>query len=420
MADHIILGSEALGEPVLPPIEIEEYLNDTWIDSTFPASQTTIKADSDFRIKFKRPIDLTVLSLDNFEIDRVITEDPLTVTELSDVFEEINSVNDYNSLSRELILHQKSNISYLATFFLIIKNLVDTTGTVQVDSHIILFQTAVGADTLDVDTQPDIDEIIVEDYTLADPPLPVSYGGSLVTSSISDGSVNVTSSDGVITLTFSSGPDVDLIYVSREDLDTGDVELLEVTNELDEDGLTVTVQLPNIGDEEDPEYLVQNSIYRIDAIYTTFEFTSTLDPFYVPLIHFRPFTTAPTSDPIGWATLVYMISKEVYEMMGDSAETWISEKAEAVRSYTKYLILSMMESTSSNESFMLGELQLSSGAKSGINYKDQLLAWEDKLFTRGRIVQTFDPFWPRPGRSMHDKHKSQLSREWTTFDRRLD
>lgn len=414
MADHLITGISASGEPEIPAIAVEEYLNDAWIESTYPASQTSIKADSDFRVKFNKSIDLDELSIDNFVISRVLSEEPLTVEDVTAPFETLDLVNDYDSISRELILRLNVSLSYLSYYFFKVKDLISSTGEVQVDDHVILFETAIGADALDIDTTFDVDQIVIEDYTLVSPPVPAGQTSTLVACSISDGTIGVASATETITLTFSEDVDESFIRVLEENLSTGDVTVLDI--DIDYSGSTyiATITLPNQGTEESPSYVQENCIYTVEAIYTTFEFTGAFDPFYVPLSHFRPYTNAAIGDPITWARLVYEMSSEVYERMGDNAATWESEKEAALRNYTKYLILTLIDGTATNDMFMLGELQITAGLKNDVDYKSLLAMWAKRLFGRSGI-RTADPFWPRPNRT---KWGWPLT-ESNMFDRRI-
>jgi hypothetical protein len=419
--DHLILGTEALGEPTLPPIELEEQFNTAWVSYTWPGTQQKIKAGSDFVIKFARPIDFNEASNDNFIIERVLTEDPLTVSDITDPFETIDNSQDYDSIARELTLHLISPLPYLTNYFFIVRNLVDTTGVPQSNDNIVLFQTSSGGEEIITDNEFDIDQVVIEDYTLISPPLPVGVSSSLVTCSLPDGTLSVPNTTTAITLTYTAAVTVANISVLEENLATGALTVLTPTITQNVSTFVVTITLDNLAAiGETAYYLNENCIYTINAIYTTFQFISSITPFYVPLNHFLPYTTSAQVDPIGWARLVYIMSMEVKARIGVDAASWEVDRLEQIRNYTKYLILAHFEGTGTNDSFMLGELQITSGVKSGVDYKGLLGLWEGYLFGRGRVTQSVDLFWPRPGRAGVDPYRSQVSREWKTFDRRLD
>ena len=191
----------------------------------------------------------------------------------------------------------------------------------------------------------------------------------------------------------------------------------------------VTITLPNQSTDSpaDPDgpYVNENCIYTIDAIYTAFQFTGVLDPYYVPLNTFIPYTTAPLSDPITWARLVYLTSQEVEARMGDNAEWLVANRPEALKNFTKYLILAMTSGVSSNESFMLGELQISAGMsitnRGNVDFASMMDLWEAKLFGYGLTVRSVDVVAPRADTYFP---RSKLASKWAerrygTFDRRI-
>jgi hypothetical protein len=423
MADHIIIVTPAVGEPYIAPLVDEEYSNNYWIQLTRPSSQDTIRTSSDFIVKFNRPIDLTMLTLDNFEIQRVTLASPLETTLVPDPFSTIDLEQDYDSLSRELVLHLSENLSGQAEYFFIIKNLLDTTGGTQADDHIVLFSTSGSGVTYDVDTEFDIDQVVIEDHTLVSPPLPGVAGGavSTVSCSIPDGTLNVATSTSTITLTFLEAITTDDITVNEENLATGASDNLSITVTQNGSTFIATISLPNGGTEEAPLYVMENCIYTIDAIYTTFQFTGVITPFYVPLNNFIPYTTSAQADPIGWARLVYVISCEVESRLGDNVAGYLADKPEAVKNFTKYLILSLFAGVGTNDSFMLGELQVTSGVKSNVDYKSMLDQWEAKLFGYGYITRSADVVGLRPNsyHKVSGHTQRALERCYGVYDRRL-
>ena len=439
MSDYTITGTDV--DDVIPVPD--EYSNTEWVSYTFPAAQDKIKASSPFLVKFGKPVDTSLLTNDNFELYEIgyrdssgvvefstyiITErELLSLTLVEDPFEDIDITQDYNSISRELSLTLSDDLTSGSTFVFVVKDLVDTTGDAQVDNNVVIFATAVSGEECEVTPEDfDIDEIIIEDYTLVQPPLPVdaltSY--SQVTCSISDGTIHVPAATETITLTYSSAVTSSNIRVTKEDLDTGLVSVVSTTIVQDGTTFLVTITMPNAGTVDSPIYIESNCLYTIDAIYATIQFMGVISPFYVPLNSFLPYTTAAQGDPILWARIVYMMSKEVYATMGANAASYEADRADAVINYTKYLILSMFAGTSTNDSFMLGELQVTTGQSTGGlsagYYAGLLRDWEARLFGFNNSPVAFDPYYPRPGRFPHDEKRSTLDREWTTFDRRLD
>jgi len=426
MSDHIIIADIADITEELPT-SAEGFDNTYWIAWTKPDSEDTVKVDTSFTVKFNRPIDLTTFDNTNFELQKIIELSPLVTETVSDPFETIDTTQDYNSITRELTLTLIADLDVSSSYFFIIKDLVDTIGEIQVEDHIVVFATSLEETQYDATTEDfDIDEIIVEDYTLIAPPLPADAisSRSLVTSSIEDGTLSVDSSTQTITLSYAALVTTSNISVTKENLDTGVTSTVAATITQNSTTFLVTITLPNVGTVAAPIYVEGNCIYSIDAIYTIIQFVGVLDPYYVSINSFLPYTSAAQGDPILWARIIFMYSKEVEAMMGDNATTLLASKPEAVTNYTKYFILSMFNGTSSNDSFMLGELQVTTGQSSGGlsagNYASLLKDWENILFGYGSQPMSFDPYYPRPGRFPHDDNRSAFDREWTTFDRRLD
>jgi hypothetical protein len=425
MSDHIIVVSAALGEPYVPPLIDEEYDNSFWVQWTRPESQDTVKTDSAFIVKFNRPIDLTLLTLDNFEIQRITAESPLETEAIATPFLAFDTEEDYDSLSRELVLRLSEDLPALAEFFFVVTNLQDTTGAVQTENHVVLFSTSGTGVEYDADTEFDIDQVVIEDHTLVSPPYP-SGGGtsavSTVTCSIADGTLNVASSVSTITLTYLEAITTGDITVNEENLETGATQNLVITVSQNGTTFVATITLPNQGTEAAPLYVMPNCIYTIDAIYTTFQFAGVIDPFYVPLNNFLPYTTSAVADPIGWARLVYMISCEVKARIGDNVSDYLLNEPDSVKNFTKYLILSLFTGVGTNDSFMLGELQITSGVKSNVDYKSMLDQWEAKLFGYGcRNTRVVDVVGPRaPSYHKHSEHVQRImERAYGTFDRRM-
>jgi hypothetical protein len=279
---------------------------------------------------------------------------------------------------------------------------------------VVLFATA-GTGTQYNIVQPDIDTVIVEDHTLVGPPVYNVGSTPSVTCSILDGTLNSTAESFV--LQYKAEVDVNAILVTEENLDTGIPTMLTCTKTQDAQTFAVTVTLP---------YAAKgNCLYTVSAIYSSFQFLGVLTPFFVPLSDLAIYTSAPGSDPITWARMVYIFSKEVVAMLGTDYTAALTDKAEALKNYTKYLILSMFVSQASNESFMLGELQVSSGQKNavkgGIDYPAMLLLWEKELFNAGHPTKSVDVFFPRANEfhRAHGMRRQQLERETGTFDKRL-
>ena len=430
MADHVIIVTPAGGEPYVPSLVAGEFANDAWVDFTRPNSQDTITTDSAFLVKFNRPIDLTEISTANFQILRVTNTSPVETTEITGIFEEIDTTNHYDSISRQLILITTENLPALAEFFLVITGLIDTTGAVQVDDHIVLFATAGTGIEYEADTTYDIDQVIIEDYTLVTPPAPSGGTGTITTivgCNIPDGTLNVVADTSQIELSFTETVDTSLISVLEEELDTGNTTSLDIDVEQDSGTYVVSISLPDQSTASPSEllYVRPNCIYTIDAIYTTFQFTGVLSPFYVPLNNFIPYTNAPASDPITWARFVYIISEEVYTRMGDNADWLVTNRPDAVKNFTKYMILSMSTGLTSNESFMLGELQITAGMstsnRDNYDYKSMMELWESRLFGYGFVTRSVDVVAPR-AQSYYpysNNAKRYMERRFGTFDRRM-
>jgi hypothetical protein len=404
MEYHIIHGTEVTTPAVPSPISGEQF-NATWVQYTYPESQTKVRVDTDFIVKFRAPIDATELSLDNFEIHKVVDIDPLTVEVLPDPWEDFSLEWDYNYIGREVGLRLKSSLVAQTNYFLVVKNVKATTGDVQTDDHIILFQTAVDADRLEITGRPEIDTVILQDYTLAGPPTMVS---TAVTCSILDGSINV--SGNSFTLTFEDGTiDEDQIVVVKENLDTGATTVLDITAIKDSNVVTVTL----------PESTQTNCLYTVQAIYRTFQFIGAIDPFFVPLSDFIIYTSSANSDPITWARMVFIFSREVKALLGSSYSVVASERPEALRNYTKYMILNLFATESTNDSFMLGEFQVTAGLKQGINYPELLSMWQSELFDYP--IGSADVMGPRSTGFYVPTgvRREHMERDFGVFDRRL-
>lgn len=415
MADHEIVASGAESSSFISPAVDAEYDNSDWIKWTRPTSQEIITPDTQFIVKFARPVDMDEISLSNFEIYEVIGESPLELSQVEDPFEELDTEYGYNSISRELVLTLNSDLDSLVTYFFIIKNLQDTTGLTQLDDHIVFFASSSSGTEYSVDTEPDIDTIQAEDYSLTTPD---SYGfiSTGVECSIADGTINVASDS--FTLTFEQLEDMSSVTVTEENLDTGLSSVLVITIAQDTETFVATVTLPQVAQE--------NCLYTVSAIYKTFQFIGTLDPFLVPLGEFSVYTSQATLDPITWARLVFMFSKEVEALLGSTDYTdAVTNNAEALKNYTKYLILSMFFSQSSNESFMLGELQVTTGSKTGgglhstIDFLSLLAQWERELFRYP--IKSADAMFPRANEYNHVTGKRQqvYQRQFGTFDKRF-
>jgi hypothetical protein len=402
MEYHIIQGTIAVGEPSVPAIAVEEYLDSEWVLLTYPASQAVVKATTGFLVKFNKPIDLTQLTNANFAIELVTDDSPLMMEEVQDAFQTIDLTTDYNSVSREIALTLTTPLNYLQNYFFIVKDLVSTTGDTQVDENIILFQTNIGGGELVIDGEPEYDTVSIEDYTLIGPPLPLGSRTDLVTCSIPDGTLSVATGTTSFTLQYDALVNTATIAVTKENLETGVVTPLAITATQNSQTCLVTVTIPAVE---------ANCLYTIDAIYASYQFTGVLDPFYVPITHLVPYIESALSDPIYWARIIFMISSEVEGIMGLNAASYLESKPVAVLNYTKY----MFASPSTNDSFMLGELQLSEGISDSMDFKSLLKAWEDRLFGYNNAVMSFDPYYPRvvprtPHRSTH--YPQDWEREW--------
>lgn len=414
MADHVITGVNAEGEPYIPPLLDSEYDNSSWVTWTNPDSQETVSPSTDFIVKFARSIDLTDMDNSNFKLLRVTQDSPLETVEVTDAWGTIDLTTDYNSISRELTLHLVSSISALEEYFFVVTDLLDSSGNSQAEDHVVLFTTSGSGTEYDVDTEFDIDQIQIEDYTLVSPPLFTQGGstGSSIICSVLNGARNVTST--VITLTgYTAAVTLSSITVNEENLDTGVTTVLTPTVTQHNTTFVVTITLdaaPSAG-----------CLYTIDAIYTTFQFFGTLTPFYVPLSDLIIYTSEPNSDAVLWTRMVYMISKEVKAEMGEDYTTYELENADAIRNYTKYRLLAMFSGQNTNDSFMLGELQITQGVRSGVDYLAMMELWHTRLFGYSHVVRTADPMAPRAIGYDHETGytKEYNERVYGLFDKRL-
>lgn len=424
MADHIIECTEITGvEPITSEL-YSPYSNTDWIIYTYPSAYQTVIPETRFIVKFKRPVDLTLLDTTNFKLEKVLTENPTTVTEITNAFEDIDTIEDYDSVSRTLVLKLNEDLDTLSTYYFTISDLVDTTGAAQVDDNILIFETSSSGEAPVIPDPVDIDTVIIEDYTLSSPPVPSGFTSSLVTCSIISDSLNVSVLTSEITLSFDSLVNTSNIYITEENLQAGTIVNFPVTVEQDSSTFLVTISLTNLGTEDSPYYLNANCIYTINAIYTTIEFATPFSPFYVTIGAFAPFTTAAAADPITWARIIYEFSCEVRDRMGSSYTEYEANKLEAIRQFTKYSILSSVESYGINDSFLLGELQVSTGQNSnrssgGYSYKELANMWETKLFGRSNVVKTADPFVPRYDNRIGETRLSKYFQDLKTFNRKL-
>jgi hypothetical protein len=415
MADHVITGVNAAGDPYIPPLINAEYDNSSWITWTTPISQETVAPSTDFVVKFARSIDLTDMNNSNFQLLRVTQDSPLETTEVANAFETIDLVTDYNSISRELVLHLSNPISALEEYLFVVTELLDSSGNSQAEDHVILFTTSGTGTEYDVNTEFDVDQITVQDYTLVSPPLFGPQGttsGQSITCSIPNGSRGVIAT--TITLSgYTALVTLTSITVNEENLDTGAVTVLTPTVTQHGTSFIVTIVLGAAPSA--------SCLYTIDAIYATFQFFGSLAPFYVPLSDLVIFTNAPGADAVLWTRMVYLMSKEVRAMIGTEYVTYELDYVDAIRNYTKYRLLAMFCGQNTNDSFMLGELQVTTGVSSDIDYKAMMDLWESKLFGYSNVVRSVDPMAPRAQGYHHDTGytKEYYERVHGLFDKRL-
>ena len=412
MANFTIDGTDA-GTQETPPLEGEQF-NTDWIRETFPASQQRVNDDTDFKIQFVRPIDTTLVDNDNFTLYLMTAQDPLVLEEVVSPFITIDWVADYDSVSRILILHLEDDMDNNSTYYFSIDTLYDTLANVMLDPHVIAFLTSAAGSDLEIDTALDVDTVIIEDYSLVDPGAIEMSATLLYTSSIPDGTINVASTVDSIDVTFNTLIDDTIVQLREEDMETGEVVVLDITADQDSGTLILSIDLT---DQGDGVYVRPNCIYTLDMGVATIEFTGVLSPFYVSLSAFRPYTSDAAVDPIGWARLVWTFSKEIQDLLPTGYDEVTN--ATLLANYTKYYVLAIVSDMGSSESFMLGELQITASVQSGINYRELMAPWESRIYGWTGQVRTTDIFWPRTGRLWHDQ-RSSIHREWKTFDRRLD
>lgn len=363
----------------------------TWIADTTPnPSATNVATNTAIRIKFAKAIDVSGhLSNSNFVLhcpSGVVVNDP---------FDDINSVFDYNGLSRVLYLKPTVALSGSCVYTLSISGLYDAAGTPMPSAHIFSFETASGEDGTINETydQIDVDELVIEDYAPQVPtsPLVSDFVTISVISTPYNGQIGVAPGygNGIVTITYSqTGVDTDLIAVAYIDWSSPTSVLtpatITVTTSVVSDSLVVEVQMPEMNTGSG-DYFPENHAFYIDAVYETIIFTGVLNPLFIsPAI-----LTAFLNNDINFieaARYAYWVSQEIDLMLGINGVTGTISNTPEIQQFALYLALDRIYTqTNSTDDFQLGQLRIMEGKSSsfgmggGSPYSVPLQYWWKKL-----------------------------------------